>query len=64
MTGRHSWQNGPDGGGERTKSLVENEACGGSWCSTEASVDEEEAVGAEAKGPGLTLGSLSMVGVF
>lgn len=43
---------------------VENEACGGSQCSTEASVDEEEAVGAEAKGPGLTRGSLSMVGVF
>lgn len=43
---------------------VENKVCGGSGCSPEARVDEEAAVGAEAKGPGLTLGSFSAVGVF
>lgn len=43
---------------------VENKVCGGSGCSPEAGVDEEKAAGAEAKGPGLTLGSFSAVGVF
>ena len=48
----------------RPSPRVGNGVCGRSGCSPEAGMDEEEAVGAEAKGAGLTLGSPGVVGVF
>lgn len=57
-------QNVPESMGKGPSPWLENEACEGKQCSPEVGVDEEEVMGAEAKCPGLTLGFLSMVGVF